>query len=42
MDDAKSLGLVLSNYTEEHYNEVVTGFFLTYILYPFIISLFYC
>ncbi|XP_014668518.1 PREDICTED: transmembrane protein 41B-like isoform X2 [Priapulus caudatus] len=31
MDDAKALGVVLSNYTDEHYRHVVTGFFLTYI-----------
>ena len=37
MEDAKELGRVLSKYKDTNYYEVMLAFFITYILYPFLI-----
>lgn len=34
IEDAKNLGIVLSRYKLDHYYHVMSGVFLTYILYP--------
>lgn len=36
IEDAKSLGKVLSHYTDSYYNQVLGGYFITYILYPYL------
>lgn len=36
IDDAKRLGRVLSRYKDKYYVQVLGGYFITYILYPFI------
>ena len=36
LDDAKDLGRVLSNYKDDFFLQVVLGFMVTYILYPFL------
>jgi len=36
IDDAKNLGEVLSRYTDRYFYEVVGGYLVTYILYPFV------
>ncbi len=38
MEDAKNLGRVLLKYREDNYFQVMSGFFITYILYPFTIT----
>ena len=35
MEDAKGLGRALSNYTDEYFTQVLLGFVVIYILYPF-------
>ena len=35
MEDAKGLGRALSNYTDEYFLQVLLGFVVIYILYPF-------
>jgi hypothetical protein len=35
IDDAKNLGKVLSRYKDSYYNQVLGGYFITYILYPY-------
>lgn len=35
MEDAKDLGRALSNYTNEYFTQVLVGFVVIYILYPF-------
>ena len=35
IEDAKNLGRVLSRYKDSNYAQVLVGFFVTYILYPF-------
>ena len=35
MKDAKGLGRALSNYTDEYFTQVLVGFVVIYILYPF-------
>ena len=35
MEDAKGLGKALSNYTDEYFTQVMLGFVVIYILYPF-------
>ena len=35
MEDAKGLGEVLSDYTKEYFTQVLVGFVVIYILYPF-------
>ena len=35
LDDAKELGRVLSNYKDDFFLQVVFGFMVVYILYPF-------
>lgn len=35
MEDAKGLGRALSNYTDEYFTQVLVGFVVIYILYPF-------
>lgn len=35
IEDAKNLGKVLSLYKDKYYYQVLGGYFLTYILYPF-------
>ena len=40
MEDAKGLGKALSNYTDEYFTQVLLGFVVIYILYPFT-NLFY-
>ena len=35
IDDAKNLGKVLYRYKDKYYFEVLTGVFVSYILYPF-------
>ena len=35
MTDAKGLGEALSNYTDEYFTQVLVGFVVIYILYPF-------
>lgn len=34
IEDAKNLGKVLSRYTDTYYAQVLSGYFVTYILYP--------
>lgn len=34
IDDAKNLGKVLYRYKDKYYFEVLTGVFVSYILYP--------
>lgn len=36
IEDAKNLGKVLSRYTDKYYMQVLSGYFVTYILYPFL------
>lgn len=36
IEDAKNLGLVLNRYKVDHYYHVMSGVFLSYILYPLI------
>ncbi|KAK3747620.1 hypothetical protein QZH41_013668, partial [Actinostola sp. cb2023] len=38
MDDAKALGRALSKYTDDYFMQVILGFIVTFILYPFICS----
>lgn len=35
LEDAKSLGLVLTKYRKDHYYQVLSAYFLSYVLYPF-------
>lgn len=35
MEDAKGLGTALSNYNDEYFTQVLLGFVIIYILYPF-------
>ena len=35
IEDAQNLGLVLSRYTDKYYYEVIGGYLVTFILYPF-------
>jgi len=35
MEDAKGLGMALSNYNDEYFTQVLLGFVIIYILYPF-------
>lgn len=35
MKDAKALGRALSKYTDDYFTQVMLGFVVTYILYPF-------
>ena len=35
MEDAKGLGRALSNYNDEYFTQVLLGFVIIYILYPF-------
>lgn len=35
IEDAKNLGKVLHKYKDKHYFQVLGGYFITYILYPF-------
>lgn len=35
IEDAKNLGKVLSRYKEKYYYQVLGGYFIVYILYPF-------
>ena len=35
MTDAKGLGRALSNYTDDYFTQVLVGFVVIYILYPF-------
>ena len=37
IEDAKNLGKVLSRYKDKYYSLVLGGYFITYILYPFIV-----
>ena len=34
LDDAKNMGLVLTKYRKDHYYQVLSAFFLSYVLYP--------
>ena len=35
IEDAKNLGIVLSRYKDKYFAQVLGGYFTTYILYPF-------
>ena len=35
MEDAKGLGRALSNYNDEYFTQVLLGFVIIYVLYPF-------
>ena len=35
MEDAKGLGRALSHYTNDYFTQVLVGFVVIYILYPF-------
>ena len=38
IEDAKSIGRVLSKYKDKYYLEVLSGVFAIYILYPFLLN----
>lgn len=41
MEDAKGLGRALSNYTDDYFSQVLLGFVVIYILYPFNLVLYF-